>query len=249
VSERHGRQRERKRDVPVVRTDGFHLPVFRRRAAVYVDGFNLYHAIDALDRDYLKWLDLGALARTVAPRSQVIRRLTWCTAFRPSARHEVARHQAYHDALKARGVNCLTGHFVIYSDGCNACGHMWTVGEEKQSDVNLALSVLDDAHENRFDVCYLVTTDGDHAATARFLKERFPQKRLVIVTPPGRRANRTLLEFADAQAEITIPQLERSLLPPVVDGPDGPILRPSVYDPPEVPKQRGHLTLVASNGD
>ena len=49
MSELHPRQR--RHDVPVVRTEGFHLPVFRRRAAFYVDGFNLYHAIDGLDRD------------------------------------------------------------------------------------------------------------------------------------------------------------------------------------------------------
>lgn len=247
MSERQARHR--KTDVPVVRTDGFHLPIFRRRAALYVDGFNLYHAIDGLDRNYLKWLDLWALGRQIAPRSHAIRRVTWCTAVRPQGKGKVDRHHAYHDALQAKGVTCLTGHFVIYSDGCNACGHMWNVAEEKQSDVNLALSILDDAHEDRFDVCYLVTTDGDHAATARFLKERFPKKTLVVVAPPERQVGRALLEWADAQAAITIDQLERSLLPAVVNGPDGAILRPSLYDPPDVPKQKAHLTLVASNGD
>src|SRR5262249_8698357 len=157
----------------------------------------LYHAIDGLDRQYLKWLDLKALAREIAPRSQAIRRVTWVTAFRPQAQKLLALHQSYYEALKATGGHCLTGHFVIYSDNCKAGGHAWNVAEEKQSDVNLALAVLDDAHEDRFDVCYLVTTDGDHAATARFLKERFPKKRLVVVTPPGRRANRTLLDWAD----------------------------------------------------
>jgi hypothetical protein len=238
--------RQRKRDVPVVRTEGFHLPVFRRRAAVYVDGFNLFHAIDGLDRAYLKWLDLNALGRLIAPRSQVVRRVTWVTAFRPQPRHQLALHQAYFDALKATGVVCHLGHFVVYADGCNACGHQWNVSEEKQSDVNLALSVLDDAHEDRFDVCYLLTTDGDHAATARFLKERFPKKRLVLVTPPGRFPNRTLLEWADAQVMIEPELLQRCLLPAQVDGPDGPILRPALYEPPAA-LVRGSLRLVSSS--
>ena len=30
----------------------------RRRVSVYIDGFNLYHAIDALNENHLKWLDL-----------------------------------------------------------------------------------------------------------------------------------------------------------------------------------------------
>jgi hypothetical protein len=237
----------KKREVPVVRTDGFHLPVFRRRAALYVDGFNLYHAIAELDREFLKWLDLRQLARVIAPRSEVIRKVVWCTAFRPNGRGRLARHQAYHQALKARGVTCMVGHFVVYADGCNACGHSWTVATEKQSDVNLALAMLDDAHENRFDVCYLMTTDGDHAATARFLKERFPEKKLVLVAPPGRRQNPTLLDWADAQVTLEFDHLARALLPAVIKGPDGPILRPASYDPPETPKTKGHLTLVSSN--
>jgi hypothetical protein len=236
----------KKREIPVVRTDGFHLPVFRRRAALYVDGFNLYHAIEEMEREYLKWLDLRALARAIAPRSEVIRKVVWCTAFRSAGRSRVARHQAYYEALKASGVTCMVGHFALYADGCNACGHSWTVATEKQSDVNLALAVLDDAHENRFDVCYLMTTDGDHAATARFLKERFPEKKLVLVAPPGRRQNPTLLEWADAQVMLDFDHLVGALLPPAVSGPDGPILRPSSYDPPEGPKTKGHLTLVSS---
>jgi hypothetical protein len=237
----------RKREVPVVRTDGFHLPIFRRRAALYVDGFNLYHSILGLEREWLKWLDLWRLAQVIAPRSQVVRKVVWATAFRPGVRHKLVRHQLYHDALEARGVTCLQGHFVIYPDGCNACGHTWQVAEEKQSDVNLALAVLDDAHENRFDVCYLLTGDGDHAATARFLKEKFPQKRLVSVAPPGRRHNGAILKWADAQVSLEFSHLANSLLPAVIEGPDGAILRPATYDPPEVPKVRGHLKLVSSD--
>lgn len=240
-------RKAQQRDVPAVQTGGFHLPVFRRRAAMYVDGFNLYHAIDEMDRDYLKWLDLRQLGRVIAPKSEVMRKVVWCTAFRPQGQGKLQRHQLYFEALKARGVTCVTGHFVTHADGCNACGHTWTVSTEKQSDVNLALSIVDDAHENRFDVCYLVTTDGDHAATARFLKERFPHKKLVLVAPPGRRHNRTLLEWADAQVSLEPEQLAQALLPEVVRTSDGPVQRPPAYTPPETPKAKKHLTLVSSN--
>jgi hypothetical protein len=212
-----------------------------------VDGFNLFHAVAGLEREWLKWLDLWRLGQIIAPRSQVIRRVVWATAFRPSTKHEIARHQLYFDALQARGVTCLTGHFVVHADGCNACGHTWQIAEEKQSDVNLALAVLDDAHENRFDVCYLLTVDGDHAATARFLKEKFPHKKLVSVAPPGRRHSGAILQWADAQVSLEFGHIAGSLLPAVVEGPDGAILRPALYEPPPVPKTRGHLQLVSTD--
>ena len=52
------------------RAGGWHLPLFRKRAAFYIDGFNLYHAIDAYKRPYLKWLNLKALGRAIAPKSE-----------------------------------------------------------------------------------------------------------------------------------------------------------------------------------
>ena len=38
------------------------------RAAFYIDGFNLYHAIADLKEPFLKWLNLWELAATLIPR-------------------------------------------------------------------------------------------------------------------------------------------------------------------------------------
>jgi hypothetical protein len=39
-----------------------------RRVIVYIDGFNLYHAIDDLRKPWLKWLDLQAMAEASCGR-------------------------------------------------------------------------------------------------------------------------------------------------------------------------------------
>ncbi len=232
---------------------GWSLPFFRKRAAFYFDGFNLYHAVDAIKRPYLKWLNLKALGRAIAPSSEVVKRVVWCSAFRPQSKSKLKRHEDYMKALKGQGVICRIGHFVHAMDNCNACGHTWQLSIEKQGDVNLALSIAADAEDDLFDVCYLVTADGDHAATARYLKERFPKKKLVLVTPPGRRHNRHIEAFADACVEIETRHLEASLLPQMSKvkqrflehGEKVP--RPEVYDPPQV-RVKQHLRLVVNNG-
>lgn len=232
---------------------GFRLPFFRKRAAVYYDGFNLYHAVDAYKRPYLKWLDLKALAQAISPSDEVVRRVVWCSAFRPQNKSKMKRHEDYMRALQARGVLCRIGHFVSAIDGCNACGHQWHLAIEKQGDVNLALSIASDAEDNLFDVCYLVSADGDHAATARYLKERFPKKELVLVCPPGRYPNKHILKFADRVVEIEREHLEASLLPQMTKyrtrllGPPSTIERPEAYDPPEL-REKGHLKIVVNNG-
>ena len=236
---------------PKAKGAGFGL--FRKRAAIYYDGFNLYHAVDGLKRPYLKWLNLKELGRQLVGRGEVLKRAVWCSAFRPQSKHKLKRHEDYMKALKAQGVICRIGHFVSAMDGCNACGHRWTINIEKQGDVNLALSIAADAEDNRFDVCYLVTADGDHAATARYLKERFPKKKLILVSPPGRYPNKHILQFADGVVEITRDHLEASLLPGMSKYKKRfferaeKIERPAHYDPPVV-KQKRHLTLVVNNG-
>ncbi|MFT3996658.1 MAG: NYN domain-containing protein [Asticcacaulis sp.] len=232
---------------------GFRWPFMRKRAAIYYDGFNLYHAVDAYKRPYLKWLDLKALAQVIAPADEVVKRVVWCSAFRPQSKSKMKRHEDYMKALMARGVICRIGHFVSAIDGCNACGHQWHLAIEKQGDVNLSLSIAADAEDNLFDVCYLVSADGDHAATARYLKERFPKKELVLVCPPGRFPNKHILKYADRVIEIERDHLEASLLPQMTKyrtrllGPQNVIERPEAYDPPEL-REKGHLKMIVNNG-
>jgi hypothetical protein len=232
---------------------GLVWPFFRQRVAVYYDGFNLYHAVDAYKRPYLKWLDLKALAKAISHSDEVIKRVVWCSAFRPQSKSKLKRHEDYMKALQTRGVVCRIGHFVTAVDGCNACGHQWHLSIEKQGDVNLGLSIAADAEDDLFDVCYLVTADGDHAATARYLKERFPKKKLVLVCPPGRFPNKHILPFADRVIEIERDHLEASLLPQMTKyrekllAPPKVIERPEAYDPPEL-REKGHLKMVVNNG-
>jgi len=234
-------------------SSGWRLPLFRKRAAFYYDGFNLYHAVDAYKRPYLKWLNLKALSRAIAPNSEAVKRVVWCSAFRPQNKSKLKRHEDYVAALKGQGVICRMGHFVHSMDGCNACGHTWQFAVEKQGDVNLALSIAADAEDDLFDVCYLVTADGDHAATARYLKERFPKKKLVLVTPPGRHHNRHIERLADRCVEIETSHLEASLLPEMAKVRNRflrrpvTVERPEMYDPPQL-REKAHLKLVVNNG-
>ena len=244
---------------PAVRRGGFHLPVFRKRARLYVDGFNLHHAILDLNRRELLWLDLNALGRALLPSNETLAGVTWVSAHRPQRRDRMEALLAYEEALRARQVRCLMGHFVVHGDHCQACGHQWMDATEKQSDVNLALSVAADAAANRFDTAYIVTTDGDHAATTRFLHESYPDKTVVSVAPPGRGHSRQLLEWAHLRTEIDVGMLERSSLPERILTRSGFVERPGGWrageaaPPPPTPQpptpeiKRGHLRLVVSN--
>jgi NYN domain len=205
------------------------------RAALYVDGFNLYHAIEDLGQNHLKWLDMSALGRLLIPKqTQTLVRVVWCTAVRTDNPQKMLRHREYIRALKGTGVTCLEGHFAGEDRNCRSCGNTWKAPVEKQGDVNLAITMLDDAHCDLFDHAYLLTSDSDQAATVRLLKERFPGKPVTTVCAPGRSHCKEIIALTPLKIALSAAHLERCLFPKhlVVDGKPIANRHPS-YDPPK----------------
>jgi hypothetical protein len=201
------------------------------RAAVYFDGFNMYHALDALRQPMLKWLDLWAVSQRLISADEDLVRVVTCTAAITDNVPKMLRHRAYISALEGRNVDCLQGHFIEDKRRCNECGDEYVTRIEKQGDVNLALAVIDDAHRDVYDHCYLVTADGDQVATARMLKARFPDKRLFSVAPPGKQHNKMLLGHSSGHRTIKVSELQLCLLGATVQGREKLILRPQAYAP------------------
>jgi hypothetical protein len=210
-----------------------HTPI-RRRAAFYVDGFNLYHSLDDMKQPHLKWLNLATLARLlVAGRPEEVVRVVFCTATRTDDPGRMLRHRAYLKALDSVGVTLLQGYFSKEPRNCRNCGHRWQHPTEKEGDTSLALAVLDDAHRDRYDIAYLVTADGDQAPTARMIRTGFRDKAIVTVAPPGRQHNFNIMRSCHRNASITTRAVESSLFPRAVpDGRGGVVMRPREYDPP-----------------
>jgi uncharacterized LabA/DUF88 family protein len=208
------------------------------RVILYVDGFNLYHAIADLRVPHLKWLSLHELGRRLI--QQRTEELVCVTYFSAVATHlaqrdpsKIVRHQAYVSALEATGVECCMGRFKLKNARCRGCGHRWQTPEEKETDVAIAVRMVRDAFQDRFDTCYLVSGDTDLTPAIRLIQQEFPQKRLVTVSTPHRPHSAEILTLANRKTKITVPLLERCLLPETINAPNGSIIRrPSEYDPP-----------------
>ncbi len=104
---------------------------------------------------------------------------------------------------------------------------VWKI-EEKQSDVNIALHMFDDAMRNEIDQVILVTNDTDLVPAFEMLKQRCPQivRGLIIPTRKSggdqkveRKANASLSELAHwVRHHIEEDELRQSQLPDVVQG-------------------------------
>ena len=205
------------------------------RVSCYIDGFNLYHAIHDLGRPHLKWVDLHALGKTMLRDEETLAGVTYFSAFATWLPSPYARHRKYVAALEANGTKPVMAHFKDKYRFCKRCGHSWKAHEEKETDVRLALSVLEDGYDDLYDRAIIVSADSDLVPVIEQARRRFVSKTYYVAAPPGQfSAARGLMRTCHGYFEISSQRVERCLFPQYVTDDDSVIIatRPPEYDPP-----------------
>ena len=180
------------------------------RVGWYVDGFNLYHAVDALDEPALKWLNVRSLAASYLRPNQTLERVVFSTAYNTWDPGKRERHIHYVNALRAVGVEVILAKFDKVQKYCRRHERYCKFNEEKQSDVNLAVEALSDVYDGKVDTVFFLTADSDQIPTFQAIQRRFPEVRIHLVAPPGRLGvARDLAQYADAKFELTAGRLRQ----------------------------------------
>ncbi len=202
-----------------------------RNVIAYVDGFNLYHAIDDLKKPHLKWLDLFALAKSLCGQNEILIGVKYFTAYATWKQGAVGRHRHYIAALEHAGVQCIIGHFKEKYRTCLSCGARWIGHEEKETDVAIAVEVVADAFTDAYERALIISADSDLAPALRIVQKHYPKKTLNVIAPPGRMSHARDLKPI---FEITQGRIAKCLLPETAPARDGrPLfLRPTSYNPP-----------------
>ena len=187
-----------------------------KRLSVYIDGFNLYHAIAALGKHKLKWINMKTLAGQFLRQDECLASVNFFTAILNWNADKQKRHINYITALRAVGVTVHEGHFKKSRKMCNEYGRNCPFYEEKQTDVSIAISIVADALNDRFDRALLITADSDQLPVAKFFAS-VPHKKLSLAFPPGRASQaRELGAHIQDRREITEGRLANCLLPRTV---------------------------------
>ena|ERR1700722_4906471 len=207
----------------------------RQRVICLIDGLNLYHAISALARPELKWVDLRKLAKVfLKTHSEELSGVFYFSAYADHVSESSQKCQKAHiRALELTNVAPILGHFKEKARKCPSCSHRWIGHEEKETDVNIALFLLNLAYQNAFDRVLLISNDSDLAPAIRMVRNYFPQKRITTISPPHYFHSRELIQASSDKTKVRIEQLERCLLPSVVTDASKliSILRPPEYAP------------------
>jgi len=197
------------------------------RVITYIDGFNLYFGLRSKGWRRYYWLNLHQLSLALLKPGQQLAAVHYFTARIRANGHNVddmRRQSLYIEALQTLPDTTLHfGHYLDKPRQCRLCGAQWMDYEEKMTDVNIAVQMLADAFDDRFDTALIISADSDLTTPVSKVRQRFPAKRVVIAEPPGRHST-ALCNNASGYFTIGEAKLRASQLPDQVQRADGFVL-------------------------
>jgi uncharacterized LabA/DUF88 family protein len=159
------------------------------KVIVFIDGFNLYHAINIKPNyNKFKWLDLSKLASLYITKKEEIIDIIYFTALVTWDQNKVRKHKLFIKANEIKGVHVVYGEFKKRDKFCNLCKRTYKTFEEKQTDVNIAIQLFKLSIEDKYDKAIIISGDSDLIPSINAVRKTFPTKQIGVVIPIGRRA-------------------------------------------------------------
>lgn len=204
------------------------------RTYIYIDGFNLYYG--KLKGTPYKWLNIDSLCRSYLDKDKndivKIKYFTARVVSRPNDPDQHSRQHAYLRALQTiPHLEIIYGHFLSHkvkmplSDGSGYAEVIKT--EEKKSDVNIAVHMLNDAYNNRYDLAVLVSNDSDLSEPLRIVKEEIGKK--IGILNPQRNQSKELGKYTIFRKQIRKGVLKMSQFPEQIQDSKGTIRKPKKW--------------------
>jgi hypothetical protein len=204
------------------------------RTHIYVDGFNFYYG--AVRGTQYKWVDFKALFSLLLQPHHLITKIKYFTALvKPSVKDpdKRARQLTYIRALESYipEIEVIYGHFLSHTVKAPLVapvgGQRYVDiirAEEKGSDVNLAVHLLNDAWLNLYDCAVVVSNDSDLAEPLRLVKIHH-SKAIGVITPHKTPQSYQLSQHASFKGKIREGVLRLAQLP-------NPIPGTTIFKPP-----------------
>ena len=201
-----------------------------QRVAVYIDGLNLYYGLKSKGWRRYYWLDVQRLSESLMRSYQGLQFVRYFTAeLLPDggADARLERQNAYLQALTTLPkVDIQYGFHSAKTITCPHCGAAIRTYEEKMTDVNIAVALLEDANNNLYDAAILISADSDLTRPIEIVRQKYPDKWIIAAFPPNRRSSH-LNAAANESFTLGRKRIAQSQLPDPVAKPDGyPVHKP-----------------------
>jgi len=164
------------------------LPLFyMKKINIYIDGFNLFYGL--LKGSAYKWLNIQACFEKIYKHDEIVS-IKYFTALIKG--DDLVKQEIYMKALQTLPkVSIIFGNFKgkVVTCGVPECDYphkSFRVFEEKRTDVNIAIEMLNDASKGMVDRFILVSGDSDLVPAINIIRREFPFIDLIVLIPAKR---------------------------------------------------------------
>jgi len=206
------------------------------KTIIYVDGFNLYYG-SVKDTPY-KWLNIHRMCELLFPKNLILG-ITYFTAkivSRPDDPQKPIRQQIYLRALRTLP-NCkiFYGHYLSHKVFMSLANpqrgqpkYVEVIKtEEKGSDVNLAVHLLFDGYQGKYELAALVTNDSDLLSAIEIVQNHMELK--VGILNPQKHPSKELQKEALFIKKIRRGVIKASQFPDVLSDAKGSFYKPKEW--------------------
>ncbi len=168
----------------------------KTRVTFYVDGFNFYFGLrrtrkadNAWSNTY--WIDLVKLFDSFLGPDQQLEKVVYFTAS-PLSPEKNSRQSAFLNANKLlnKGTfEIIRGKYLEKTIVCPFCKGSINKPEEKKTDVNISVRMIEDCVLNRTDKIVLVSADSDLIPPLEFIQKHYPKVGIKVYFPPSNFSN------------------------------------------------------------
>lgn len=167
-----------------------------KKVTFYIDGFNFYFGLrrtkhNDLDWRHFYWIDMVKLCESFLGPDQELAKVIYFTAS-PLNPQKNSRQSAFLNAnklLNGDRFEIVRGRYLEKHLICPFCHGDISRPEEKKTDVNISIRMVDDCMTDKTDIVALVSADSDLVPPIELKQRRFPNVAIKVYFPPSNFSN------------------------------------------------------------
>lgn len=168
----------------------------KKRVTFYIDGFNFYFGLKRTKRidvawRHFYWVDIVKLCESFLGEGQILEKVIYFTAS-PLSPQKNSRQSAFLNANKLINgdrFEIVRGKYLEKHIICPYCKGDISRPEEKKTDVNISIRMVEDCVMGATDIVALVSADSDLVPPIELIQRRFPGIGIKVYFPPSNFSN------------------------------------------------------------
>lgn len=168
----------------------------KKRVIFYIDGFNFYFGLKRTKKTdpawkQFYWLDIVKLCESFLGSDQILEKVIYFTAS-PLSPQKNSRQSALLNANKLINgdrFEIVRGKYLEKHIICPYCKGDILRPEEKKTDVNISIRMIEDCMMNATDIVALVSADSDLVPPLELIQRRFTDVGIKVYFPPSNFSN------------------------------------------------------------